>query len=407
MTIELYKLLLAVTLILQFICIILCVRVLTKSNNKFGWVLIIIGVAIIFVIQLQEFLSLDQISVTMIERPLFFEYMSFASSILLIITLGTILSQQKELSEKKVFEIKPELKPFAPTTPKTFVPSPAVETKESYVQKIPSIPSKEKIERIWESTPLGEKQKVKEEKPDYLKKELEKVTAQRDKLVSIISHDLRTPLNSVFGFCQLLRDRQYKDQKEIKKFAENIYDLSKQQLNALNKILDWTRVESKDLRLNPTEFDVSSTINFVAKSFAKIAQTKKIKIIVNSKPHLLVFADEFMIIEVLKNLLENSIKFSPNDSNIEINTHYHEKLNKLVVLVCDSGIGINREVMMNLLSASNKFIARGTKGEKGIGLGLVICKAIMDKHGEYIWISSEEGKWTRVYFTLKPATENV
>ncbi len=248
---------------------------------------------------------------------------------------------------------------------------------------------------------------IKKEEPrneaEILKDELEKLKFQRDKLVSIISHDLRTPLTSVFGYCQLLKEGQYKSKKEVAQFAENIFELSQQQLNALNKIIEWTKYESPNLALNPTEFDVTSTINFVAKTMLKFAEKKNIKIVVNSKPDLFVYGDEFMIIEVLKNLLDNAIKFSHPNSSIEIHTHYHERINKLVVLVVDSGIGIDRDILMNLLVSTKKFTTRGTKGEKGLGLGLLIVKAIIDKHGEHFWIASEEGKWTRVYFTLKPA----
>lgn len=238
---------------------------------------------------------------------------------------------------------------------------------------------------------------------DKVKAELEKIKFQRDKLVSIISHDLRTPLNSVFGYCQLLKDGQYKNKKEVKQFAENIFELSKQQLNALNRIIEWTKYESPSFALNPTDFDVSSTINFVVKTMSKIAEAKNVKILVNSKPETYVYGDEFMIIEVLKNILDNAIKFSHPGGTIEIHTHYHEKINKLVVLVVDSGIGIDRDILMNLLVSTKKFTTRGTKGEKGLGLGLLIVKAIIDKHGEHFWIASEEGKWTRVYFTLKPS----
>jgi signal transduction histidine kinase len=241
---------------------------------------------------------------------------------------------------------------------------------------------------------------------EEVKSQLEKVTAQKDMLTSLISHDLRTPLNSIFGFCQLLKDGEYKGKKEVKRFAENIYELSKIQLNALNKILDWTRYEAEDAPFNPTEFDITSTINFIAKSFTKIAEAKKISIKVNSESNLIVFGDEFMIIEVLKNLLENAIKYSREISTVEIITHYHPKINKLVVLVCDSGIGIKKDLLLNLLSTSSKITIRGTKGEKGIGLGLLICKAIIDKHGEHLWIASEEGEWTRVYFTLKPSKQH-
>jgi len=381
LTAEVYKILIIVTLLMQSLCIVAGFRLIDKVENRPLLLFVLFGVGIIFLIQLMDLLALDYPSDALLDTPIYFEIISLISTLTLLMILLTLNFQLSESIRAKQYAqyVKPELKPIQ-RAPLEIKPVEKVEHKE-----VPTVNGN--IEEI--------------------KAQLEKVTEQRDKLVSLISHDLRTPLNSVFGFCQLLRDGEYKGKKEVKKFAENIYDLSKIQLNAFNKILEWTRYESKDVQFNPTEFDVTSTINFISKSFLNITDKKNITIRVNSESNLMVFADEFMIMEVLKNLLENAIKYSREGSTVEIITHYHSKLNKLVILVCDSGIGINKNVLMKLLSTSSKTTARGTKGEKGIGLGLLICKAIIDKHSEHLWIASEEGKWTRVYFTLKPAAEHV
>ncbi|MBM4176726.1 MAG: HAMP domain-containing histidine kinase [Ignavibacteria bacterium] len=381
MTAEVYKILVLATLLMQLICLGTGFRLSYKIENRPLLFLILIGVGIIFLVQLIDLIEFKIPLDTVIDSPLYFEIISFVSTIVLLLILLAFNFHREEPFPKILPAKEPEPEKIVTEKPQVdFKPIP-------------------KFERI-------ESAKA-DEKLDSIKSELEKVTQQRDKLVSIISHDLRTPLNSIFGFCQLLKDGEYKGKKEVKKFAENIYDLSKIQLNALNKILDWTRFESKELQFNPMEFDVTSTINFIAKSFMQIAERKNIAIKVSSDRNLKVLGDEFMIIELLKNLLENAIKYSREGSTVEIITHYHSKLNKLVILVCDSGIGINKNVLMKLLSTSSKTTARGTKGEKGIGLGLLICKAIIDKHSEHLWIASEEGEWTRVYFTLKPATEHV
>lgn len=438
MSLDSYSTIIIISLLFHLVNIIYSLILLKDSEFKGGFILIIIGLITISVIQFNDFISIDYLRTeTIILSPL--ELISFIGSILLFLILTAFIITLKFTSQKpptNTYFYKPvnnfhHINTSEERNKSSYEAPPSKETREQ--RDTFSKPEKKKIYETPEPKAgqklsnqsvktVEEKTHVKEipsngkaivakfiprEEPrneaDRLKDELEKIKFQRDKLVSIISHDLRTPLNSVFGYCQLLKEGQYKNRNEVKQFAENIFELSRQQLNALNKIVEWTKYESSNIQLNPADFDVTSTINFVAKSMSKIAEEKNIKIIVNSKPELYVHGDEFMIIEVLKNLLDNAIKFSHPNSSIEIHSHYHEKLNKLVVLVVDSGVGIDREILMNLLISTKKFTTRGTKGEKGLGLGLLIVKAILDKHGENLWIASEEGKWTRVYFTLKPA----
>lgn len=436
MNVDSYILVTTISILLNVLNIIISFLLLRETNFKSGFIFLMIGLGIILAIQVNDFFTRTYITGETIILSSF-EIVSLIGNVILffvliIFVVSKKLESQLETQEEVSF-YRPPYNFYKPTIPEQ-QHIPEASTKSPTHQRMESTTEKKTLS-LEEHRPIQqkyaetitekkvEKEKhvkeipangkavvakfIKKEEPrsetEKLKDELEKLKFQRDKLVSIISHDLRTPLTSVFGYCQLLKEGQYKSKKEVEKFAENIFELSQQQLNALNKIVEWTKYESPNLTLNPTEFDVTSTINFVAKTMLKFAEKKNIRIIVNSKPDLLVYGDEFMIIEVLKNLLDNAIKFSHPNSSIEIHTHYHEKINKLVVLVVDSGIGIDRDILINLLVSTKKFTTRGTKGEKGLGLGLLIVKAIIDKHGEHFWIASEEGKWTRVYFTLKPA----
>jgi len=440
-----YSLIIIITILINLGNIILALMLSKETEAKGGFYLIIISLIGISALQINDFLSMKALEENLLSP---FELISLIGTTILFLSQLIFLITKKfekkipkqenayfyspfnsnyyqpQTSNKFQEPVKSEFKSETPSQRISTQQEPIKTQKEPVHETQTTIKVQEpKTSGIETATKTQEpKEHIKEvptngkaviakfitrEEPrsevDKIKEELNKIKFQRDKLVSIISHDLRTPLTSVFGYCQLLKDGQYKNKKEVKQFAENIFELSKQQLNALNRIIEWTKYESPTLSLNPTDFDVTSTINFVVKTMSKIAEQKNIKIIVNSKPETYVYGDEFMIIEVLKNLLDNAIKFSHPDNSIEIHTHYHEKLNKLVVLVVDSGIGIDREILMNLLVSTKKFTTRGTKGEKGLGLGLLIVKAIIDKHGEHFWIASEEGKWTRVYFTLKPS----
>jgi len=427
-TFELYKIFIIITLVLHILNIVLSVISIKKVNNAGLFTIIIVSILFVFSFQLLDFIYyISNPSLFVKVSPL--ELISFFGSIILalIITL-VLLTPEKELMvnrktipfhpiDERYFykpaesiiqeesKLKKEIKArVAKTTQKEIEEEIIEKPEEAKLSKNERETKIETIEQNESKQPIVAKfikQDLKTEQ-EKLKSELAKVTFQRDKLVSIISHDLRTPLNSVFGYVQLLKDGHYKNKQEVKKFSENIFDIAKQQLNALNKIVEWIRYESSNLTMNPTDFDVTSTINFVVKTMARFADAKRIKIIVNSKPELFVYGDEFMIIDVIKDLLDNAIKFSHPDNTIEVNVHFHEKLNKLIVLVADSGIGIDREILLNLLVSTKKLTARGTMGEKGLGLGLLIVKAIIDMHGESFWIASEKGKWTRVYFTLSP-----
>lgn len=443
-----YSSIIIITIFINLTNTILALILSKESESKGGFYLIITGLIGLSILQISDFLSVKPVEGEIyLLSP--FELISLIGTIILFFSLFIFLLTKKferkipqqeypyfhspyyfnsyyqpQTSVKFQEPIKSESK--SPTATQKFVTQseapkyqkePSSETNAStriYEQKEIEVEAASKTQETRthiKEVPTNGKAVIAKfithEKPrsevEKIKEELDKIKFQRDKLVSIISHDLRTPLTSVFGYCQLLKDGQYKNKNEVKQFAENIFELSKQQLNALNRIVEWTKYESPSLALNPADFDVTSTINFVVKTISKVAEQKNIKIIVNSKPETYVYGDEFTIIEVLKNLLDNAIKFSHPGSSIEIHSHYHEKLNKLVVLVVDSGIGIEREILMNLLVSTKKFTTRGTKGEKGLGLGLLIVKAIIDKHGEHFWIASEEGKWTRVYFTLKPS----
>lgn len=417
---DFYRIFLISTFILHIANIVFAIYLASKSKTKKGFALIALGVAIIFIFQLYQFLHIDFDILFESIFPEPFEIISFISSLVLFILIISLifLPQLPSLPEEtKYIPFTKGIKEFtSPLNASFFKYSPPEQEKLIEVKE-QTPPKEEHIETTYKEEKLEDKiiskppvvKLTKREQPhteiDKCKTELEKIKFQRDKLVSIISHDLRTPLNSVFGYVQLLQEGQYKNKREVKKFSENIFELSKQQLNALNKIIEWTKYESSDLSLNPAEFDVTSTINFVVKTMMKAAAQKNIKIVVSSKPDLFVYADEFMIIDVLKNLIENAIKFSHPGGTIEIITHFHEKINKLIVLVVDMGVGIDRDILVNLLDGIKKYTTRGTKGEKGLGLGLLICKAILDKHGEYLWIASEKGKWTRVYFTLTPSKD--
>jgi signal transduction histidine kinase len=443
-----YSLIIIITILIHLANVILSFLLSRETEAKGGFYLIITSLIVISIFQINDFLSIEPFTKDLyLLSP--FEVISLIGTIILFLSLfiflltkkferklpqqdysyfyspsyknsyyqtqSSIKFQEPEKSELKSKSVSPhinsktelqkvqnEITNKVDTATKVqkeniseFETSEKNTETKTHVKEIPTNGKAIIAKFITKEEPRSEVDKVKEE--------LNKIKFQRDKLVSIISHDLRTPLNSVFGYCQLLKDGQYKNKNEVKQFAENIFELSKQQLNALNRIIEWTRYESPTLALNLTNFDITSTINFVVKAMSKIAEQKNIKIILDSKPDMYVYGDEFMMIEVLKNLLDNAIKFSYPGNSIEIHTHYHEKINKLVVLVVDSGIGIDREILMNLLVSIKKFTTRGTRGEKGLGLGLLIVKSIIDKHGEHFWIASEEGKWTRVYFTLKPS----
>lgn len=228
---------------------------------------------------------------------------------------------------------------------------------------------------------------------------LRTLNSTKDKFFSIIAHDLKSPFNAILGFSDLLVDKvRNKNYNDLEKFAEIINSSSQKAMNLLSNLLEWSRSQTGKMEFNPEYIDLVAVINSVRDLLMVSAQQKSIAILLNLPDNLFVQADNAMIETVLRNLISNAIKFTPQNGTVLISAEI--KNEECLVFVKDNGIGIRKEDQEKLFKIEETCSLPGTENEHGTGLGLILCKDFIDKHKGKIWVKSEEGKGTTMLFSI-------
>jgi len=251
---------------------------------------------------------------------------------------------------------------------------------------------------------LEERQQFIEEQSEELavqRDELAASNATKDKLFSVIAHDLKNPFNVIMGYCELLITNidKWNHDKKLK-FLSLLQETSVNAYNLLEKLLQWSRSQSKNLSFDPSPRKVIEILQILVDEMNAMAQKKEIKIICDvSDPELTVNEDINMLTAILRNLITNAIKFSDKGSKITVNTRKHSKTFVLFT-VKNEGIGIKPEDVEKLFQFDKSKSTTGTEGEKGTGLGLVLCKDFIEYHNGKIWVESKPGSGTTFLFTI-------
>ncbi|HAF29823.1 MAG TPA: hypothetical protein DCG75_12330 [Bacteroidales bacterium] len=231
------------------------------------------------------------------------------------------------------------------------------------------------------------------------KKQLEEIIESKDKFLSIIAHDLRDPFNTLIGYSDLILTQFESLSKEkIEKYVQAINSSSNKGFNLLQNLLDWSKAESGRITYTPEKVDISKTFDFIISSLEYSSAAKSISIKKNLDNSFIIVADENMLKTVLRNLISNAIKFSFKNSEILIDV-IEEKL-QYIINIIDSGIGISEENLSKIFSPDINFSQKGTKEERGTGLGLIICKEFVTKWGGRIWVESDYGKGSTFSFSI-------
>ena len=235
------------------------------------------------------------------------------------------------------------------------------------------------------------------------KKELEasliKLNADKDRFITILAHDLRSPFNSILGFLDLLMKNLHKyDISEIEKFINIINNSGKNTFRLLEDLLVWVRANSGKIPYEPQELNLATICNEVIENLNLSASTKNITINYFSGHEMSVFADKNMLNTILRNLVSNSIKFTHNGGHI--NVFAEQDQSNITITVSDNGVGVHPNTLIKLFDISEIVTTEGTKKEKGTGLGLLLCKEFVEKHGGKFKVESELGKGCSFQFTL-------
>lgn len=227
--------------------------------------------------------------------------------------------------------------------------------------------------------------------------ELEQLNQVKDKFFSIISHDLRSPINALYGLLNLADNKQI-TQDEFVKLTQELKIQFNHTRTLINNLLDWALLQMDKLKIQPEKIELAAIVDQNFKLLSSL-HLKEINMVNSIRPAVTGWGDLNMINLVLRNLILNAIKFSESGGTIEVSAK--DQNDFYVIAVKDHGVGIRQEVQKILFEKTSGYSTRGTANEKGTGLGLILCKEFVEKNGGQIWLESEEGKGSTFYFTIK------
>lgn len=229
--------------------------------------------------------------------------------------------------------------------------------------------------------------------------ELKELSATKDKLFSIIAHDLKNPFNTLLGFSNLIRENapEY-SVEQIQEFAGNINFVSNQTYNLLVNLLEWSQLQTGQFNPKLIELKPSMLVSEIVELSESLAKAKNIQITANVAFDPIILADRAMVLTVLRNLVGNAIKFTHPRNSVTIETRKSDDF--VLFSVSDTGVGISEVHLRKLFQIDNKFTSPGTNNEQGTGLGLILCKEFVEKHGGRIWGESTSGIGSTFYFTI-------
>ena len=230
------------------------------------------------------------------------------------------------------------------------------------------------------------------------------LNATKDKFFSIIAHDLRSPFNSILGFSDILLNN-FENYKvpEQKKFLGIMNKEIRRTYKLLKNLLLWSQSQRGTIDFHPEKVNLFLLCRETIELLRSTAANKAIFLINQIPEDIYVMADKNMLLTILRNLISNAIKFTPKEGKITIKADLNSNENKqnwIQVSVKDSGIGIVKEKISQLFDISENISTKGTDGEAGTGLGLILCKEFIEKHGGKICVESEVGKGSSFMFTL-------
>jgi PAS domain S-box-containing protein len=230
--------------------------------------------------------------------------------------------------------------------------------------------------------------------------QLQLTNAQKDKFLSIIAHDLRGPFSGFLGLTEILAKNinslpldDIKDlAQEMKHSAGNLYDL-------LSNLLEWSRTQRGLIDFKPEEIDMTEIVSHSFETFYETGRQKQVVFVSDVPKSSTAKADRYMLQTVLRNLISNALKFTAKGGKISL-TIQPTSSGEIICAIKDTGVGMPKKILENLFRIDVNVSRAGTNNEPSTGLGLILCKEFVEKHGGRIWAESEEGHGSTFYFTL-------
>jgi len=230
--------------------------------------------------------------------------------------------------------------------------------------------------------------------------ELQKINAEKDKFFSIIAHDLRSPFNGFLGLTRIMTEELPSlTMVEIQEIAEIMKSSATNLFRLLENLLEWARMKQGLIPFEQKLVDLLPIVDESIKIAQEPAKTKGIKIAYDVPDKLKVFADTNILQTIIRNLVSNAVKFTSKGGKISVLAKADDN-NGVEISVKDTGIGMSCEMINNLFRLDVQTNRKGTEDEPSSGLGLLLCKEFVEKHGGRIWVESEEGRGSTFYFTI-------
>ena len=226
-----------------------------------------------------------------------------------------------------------------------------------------------------------------------LNKNLKELNATKDRFFSIIAHDLKSPFNLILGYSELLLENFHEYSDEIKyEQVQIISNTTKNSFNLLENLLTWSRSQTGRIKYNPEKIDIKIIGNSLTEQYNSQADNKDIKLKNNIQESFELISDRNIIETVLRNLISNAIKYTAKGDTITLDYRICENNKKIEISVSDTGTGMEEEILNQLFKIDESLSTPGTNNEKGTGLGLILCKELLEMAGGTIEVESESGE---------------
>ena len=228
---------------------------------------------------------------------------------------------------------------------------------------------------------------------------LEEMNASKDRLFSIIAHDLKSPFTALLGFSELMSiEAEMLSKDEVKSYSESIYKVARNVHNLLENLLHWSRFQTGRFTLKQEEIKIKPLFNEVINLFGNNAKSKNIKLTGYCNEDDVAFADIGMIQSTLRNLVSNAIKFTNDGGQITLSARKDDTF--LYITVEDNGVGIGKANISKIFRIDLQYTTSGTSNEKGTGLGLLLTKEMVEKNGGEITVESKRGSGSKFTFSI-------
>ncbi len=235
--------------------------------------------------------------------------------------------------------------------------------------------------------------------------ELQNLNKAKDKFISVLSHDLKSPYTSILGFSDILLNETSLSPEERLEYLQFINLSSHSQLKLIDNLLEWSRLVTGRKKIEKYKLNLKNLINSVISNNTRSIHLKNLDIKVNADSYTYVEADERLMDLVLNIFISNAVKYSLPEKTIEIYANRF-KDNFIEVIVKDEGTGMNDNVRQRLMKIDSIVSIPGTKGERGTGISLLLANEIIKSHDGELWFYSEEGRGSEFHFTI-PAASNI